>query len=409
MSKIFSIALGILTAIGGFLDIGDLVTNAIVGSRFGLALAWVVPVGVLGICLYANMAGRVAAVSGRATFEIIRERLGPRAAATNLSASFFINLMTLTAEIGGVALALQLATDVGRMMWIPVAAFAVWVVIWRVKFSIMENVTGLLGLCLIVFAVSVFALHPNWGDLMHQATAPAIPEQESAATYWYFAVALFGAAMTPYEVFFFSSGAVEEHWTRKDLGTSRLNVMVGFPLGGILSIAIAACAAIVLLPNQIEVTSLSHTVMPVVAAGGKLALAFVIVGIVAATFGAALETTLSGGYILAQFLGWTWGKFRRPDEAARFHVVMFVAILVGAAVLFTGIDPIMVTEYSVVFSAIALPLTYLPILIVANDAQYMGEETNGKVINTLASVYLVIILAASLSAIPLMIVTGAGS
>lgn len=408
MSKIFSIALGILTAIGGFLDIGDLVTNAVVGSRFGLALAWVVPVGVLGICLYANMAGRVAAVSGRATFEIIRERLGPRTAALNLSASFFINLMTLTAEIGGVALALQLATDVGRMMWIPVAAFAVWVVIWRVKFSIMENATGLLGLCLIVFAVSVFALHPNWSDLLHQATAPVIPQSESSATYWYFAVALFGAAMTPYEVFFFSSGAVEEHWTKKDLGTSRLNVMIGFPLGGMLSIAIASCATIVLLPNKIEVTSLSETVMPVVAAGGKLALAFVIIGIVAATFGAALETTLSGGYILAQFLGWPWGKFRRPAEAARFHVVMIVTILAGAATLFTGIDPIMVTEYSVVFSAIALPLTYLPILIVANDAQYMGDEVNGRTTNVVATVYLVIILAASLAAIPLMIVTGAG-
>jgi Mn2+/Fe2+ NRAMP family transporter len=408
MTKIFSVALGILTAIGGFVDIGDLVTNAVVGSRFGLALVWVVVVGVVGICLYANMAGRVAAVSGRATFEIIRERLGPRAAAANLSASFFINMMTLTAEIGGVALALQLATDVGRMMWVPVAAFAVWVVVWRVKFSIMENVAGLLGLCLIVFAVSVFALHPDWGDLLHQASAPAIPEKESAATYWYFAIALFGAAMTPYEVFFFSSGAVEEHWTRKDLGTARLNVLIGFPLGGLLSIAIAACAAIVLLPNQIDVTTLSQTVMPVVAAGGKLALAFVIVGIVAATFGAALETTLSGGYILAQFLGWPWGKFRRPAEAARFHVVMLVAVVLCAAVLFTGVDPIMVTEYSVVFSAIALPLTYLPILIVANDSQYMGTETNGRVVNSLASVYLVIILAASLAAIPLMIVTGAG-
>jgi Mn2+/Fe2+ NRAMP family transporter len=184
--------------------------------------------------------------------------------------------------------------------------------------------------------------------------------------------------------------------------------MVGFPLGGMLSVAIAACATIVLLPNQIEVTSLSQTVMPVVAAGGKLALAFVIIGIVAATFGAALETALSGGYILAQFLGWPWGKFRRPAEATRFHVVMFVTIVVGAAVLFTGIDPIMVTEYSVVFSAIALPLTYLPILIVANDSQYMGDQTNGRAVNMAASVYLVIILAASLAAIPLMIVTGAG-
>ncbi|MBP3085446.1 Nramp family divalent metal transporter [Mycolicibacterium fortuitum] len=408
MKKFFAVALGILTAIGGFLDIGDLVMNAVVGSRFGLALVWVVLVGVVGICLFAEMSGRVAAVSGRATFEIIRERLGPRTAAANLVASFLINLMTLTAEIGGVALALQLASDVGRMLWIPVAAVAVWLVIWRVKFSVMENTAGLAGLCLIVFAVAVFALQPHWGELAHQAIQPVIPESESSAMYWYYAIALFGAAMTPYEVFFFSSGAVEEHWKTKDLGVSRLNVLVGFPLGGILSVAIAACATLVLLPKQIEVTSLSQVVMPVVEAGGKLALAFAIVGIVAATFGAALETTLSSGYTLAQFFGWPWGKFRRPAEASRFHVVMFVSIVVGVGVLFTGVDPVMVTEYSVVFSAIALPLTYLPILIVANDPEYMGDKTNGRLINVFGSVYLVIIVAASLAAIPLMIVTGAG-
>ena len=49
--------------VGGFVDIGDLVTNAVVGSRFGLGLAWVVLVGVVGICVYAQMSGRVAAVS----------------------------------------------------------------------------------------------------------------------------------------------------------------------------------------------------------------------------------------------------------------------------------------------------------------------------------------------------------
>ncbi|MBI3224683.1 MAG: Nramp family divalent metal transporter [Mycolicibacterium cosmeticum] len=408
MKRIFAVALGILTAIGGFLDIGDLVTNAVVGSRFGLALVWVVVVGVVGICVFAQMAGRVAAVSGRATFEIIRERLGPRTAAANLSASFLINLMTLTAEIGGVALALQLATDVGRMVWIPVAAFAVWLVVWRVKFSVMENLTGLVGLSLIVFAVAVVALAPDWGNLGRAVLHPAVPDSESSATYWYYAVALFGAAMTPYEVFFFSSGAVEERWTTKDLGTSRLNVMIGFPLGGLLSVAIAACATLVLLPAGIEVTSLSQVVMPVVVAGGKLALAFVIVGVVAATFGAALETTLSSGYTLAQFLGWRWGKFRRPADAARFHTVMLISIVLGSAVLFTGVDPVLVTEYSVVFSAIALPLTYLPILIVSNDRQYMGDHVNGRATNVLGSVYLVIIVAASLAAIPLMIVTGAG-
>ena len=186
-------------------------------------------IGVAGICLYADMAGRVAAVSGRATFEIIRERLGPRVGLANLGASFLINLLTLTAEIGGIALALQLAAGVGPGLWIPVALFGVWIVIWRTKFSIMENVAGMLGLTLIVFVVALFLLKPDWGQLGSGAAQPWAAASDSPVSYWYFAVALFGAAMTPYEVFFFSSGAVEEKWTSKDLATERANVFVGLP------------------------------------------------------------------------------------------------------------------------------------------------------------------------------------
>jgi len=408
VKRLLGVALGILTAIGGFVDIGDLVTNAVVGSRFGMSLVWVVLVGVVGIVLFANMSGRVAAVSGRATFEVIRERLGPRAGLANLSASFLINLMTVTAEIGGIALALQLASSVYYLLWIPVAVVAVWLVIWRVRFSIMENVTGLLGLTLIIFAVALFLLKPDWSSLAGQLV-PAVPQEETVWSYSYYAIALFGAAMTPYEVFFFSSGAVEEGWTVKDLAQSRINVLVGFPLGGLLSVSIAACATVVLLPAGISVTSLSQVILPVAEGAGKLGLALVLVGIVAATFGAALETTLSSGYTLAQFFGWSWGKFRRPAEAARFHLAMIICLLVGVAVLATGVDPVLVTEYSVVFSAIALPLTYLPILIVANDPEYMREHVNGRAVNALGMVYLVIILVASIAAIPLMIVTGAGS
>ncbi|WP_374945785.1 NRAMP family divalent metal transporter, partial [Agreia sp.] len=250
---------------------------------------------------------------------------------------------------------------------------------------------------------------PDWSGLAAQAITPQVPTGEETPTYWYYAVALFGAAMTPYEVFFFSSGAIEEKWTVTDLSQSRSNVLVGFPLGGLLSIAIAACAAVVLLPRAIDVTSLAQVVLPVAEAGGKVALAFVIVGILAATFGAALETTLSSGYTLAQFFGWSWGKFRRPVKAARFHLTMIICLLLGLGVLFTGVDPILVTEYSVVFSAVALPLTYLPILIISNDPQYMGEHVNGRLTNAMGLVYLGIILVASLAAIPLMIVTGAGA
>ena len=408
MKKIFILMLGIMTAIGGFVDIGDLVTNALVGSRFGMSLVWVIVVGVLGICLFAEMSGRVAAVSGRATFDLVREVLGPRVGLFNLVGSVAVTGLTYIAEIGGMALALQLATNVNPYLWMPVAGALVWIVLWRVRFNVLENASGLFGLALIVFAIALWRLQPDWSSLIQGAIHPAVPETEGAPTYWYYAIALFGAAMTPYEVFFFSSGGVEEGWDASSVKEMRANVFIGFPLGGVLSVAIAACAAVVLLPRGIEVDSLGQVAIPVVVSLGQLGLAAALIGFFAATFGAACETGLSLGYSISQYFGWQWGKFVKPSEAGRFHLVMLLATIVAIGTLLTTVDPIKVTEYSVVFSAIALPLTYLPILIVANDHSYMGDHVNGRIANFFGSIYMVVIVVASVAAIPLMIVTRAG-
>jgi Mn2+/Fe2+ NRAMP family transporter len=408
VKRLFAVALGILTAIGGFVDIGDIVANAEAGARFGIAHAWVLLVGVVGICTYAEMSGRVSAVTGRAVFDLIRERLGPRVALANLGGSLLVTVLTLGAEIGGVGLALQLATSVDYLLWVPVVAFVLWVALWRARFSVLENLFGIVGLALIVFVIAFFRLGADYGELARQAVHSGPPEGEDWGTYWFFAVALFASALTPYEVFFFSSGAVEERWTRKDLITSRVNVFAGFPLGGLLAFALMLTSAVVFHPLSTSVDTLSQVAMPPAIALGKLGLAVAILGFFAATFGAAMETGLSTGYTVAQYFGWNWGKLRRPREAARFHTVVIVGILVGVAVLLTTIDPIQLTEYTLLFSAVALPLTYLPILVVANDRDYLGDQVNGRLSNALGVLFLVVVLAAAAAAVPLMIITRMG-
>ncbi len=87
---------------------------------------------------------------------------------------------------------------------------------------------------------------------------------------------------------------------------------------------------------------------------------------------------------------------------------MIVCLLLAILTLMTMVDPVLVTEYSVVFAAMALPLTYLPILIIANDPDYMRDRVNGRVRNFLGLIYLALLLVASIAAIPLMIITKAG-
>lgn len=223
-----------------------------------------------------------------------------------------------------------------------------------------------------------------------------------------YAIALFGAAMTPYEVFFFSSGGVENAGRAPTSARCGRTSSSAFPWAVCCPWRSRPVAATVFLPQGIQVDTLGQIGLPVAIALGKLGMALVLLGFFAPTFGAACETGLSVGYSVSQYFGWQWGKYVEPLKAARFHTMMLLSTVVAVGVLLTTVDPIMLTEYSVVFSAIALPLTYFPILVVANDRTYMGRHANGRLANTLGSIYLVLILVAATAAIPLMIVTKAG-
>jgi Mn2+/Fe2+ NRAMP family transporter len=401
-------ALGVMTAIGGFVDIGNLVTSGITGARYGVSLTWAILLGTLGMTLYGEMAGRVTAVGGRAVFHAVRERLGVRVGLVNLVASGLLNLLTLSAEIGGVSLVLQLVTDVNYLIWVPIVGLAAWLVVWRLPFSWMENILGLLGLGLVVFIVALFRLPTHWGAIWHQATHPSVPIGEGHPTYLFYAVSLFGACLVPYQVVFFSSGGREEHWTPSSITEMRLNALIGFPLGGLLSWAIMAAAAPVLLPRQVAVAHLGQVALPVASALGVAGLGFALLGFFAATFAAAAEAALGVGYMVAQYFGWQWGKMQRPSQAGRFHVVCLASLIAAVAFMLTTIDPITVTIVSVVLGAAAIPLTYFPILVVANDREYMQDRVNRPWTNAIASIYLIIMVVVSLATLPLLFFTKAG-
>ena len=406
MKKIFQVALGILAAIGGFVDIGDLVFNVQAGAKLGYQLLWVVVVGVVGIIVYSEMCGRVAAVSKRPVFDAIRERLGFGVGLGALFSSQVVNLMTLAAEVGGVALVLQLLSGLPYRALIVLGIAALAVVIWVSPFDWLERIFGYGGLALLVFAVAAIKLHPNWGDVAY-GFVPHVDTPDKLV-YAYFAVGLLGAAMTPYEVYFYSSGVVEEGWTPKDLGLNRANSMIGYGLGGFLSFALMITAGALFLPPGVEPEFIGTVALGAQVPLGQIGLLLALVGILFAVGGAAIDTCFSGAYNVAQYFGWEWGKYRRPSGAPRFTIAWIVLLAFALLVIMSGIDPVMLTEYAVIFSVVALPLTYIPILLVANDRAYMGRYVNGRLANTFGLIYLVVILVVAVSAIPLMILSHQG-
>jgi len=404
------IFLGILTAMGGFVEIGELTFSLNAGTHFGYQLLWITALGTVGIMVYCEMAGRIAAVRQRPVFTLIRERDGFSAGLATLVAANLVNLLTCTAEIGGVAMLWQLLSGWPYRPLLLLALLFFLATVWLLKFEWIERVFGLGGLMMIVFIAAWWKLGPDW-SAVGAGFVPRWPQTEGkrdTLLYFYYAVALLSSIMLPYETYFYASGGIEDKWTPKDIGMNRMVVVVGFALGSALSVALVGAGVEFFAPRHVDPQLPGTAALSTAHAYGRLGLYLALLGMFFAFAGAAIETALSGAYNLAQFAGWPWGKEKRPRDAGRFALSWIVVFIGGTLIALTGVDPVQVVEYSIVFSVVVLPFSYFPVLMVANDRRIMGKHANGPIAKALGWFYLVLITLAALAAIPLFFATHGG-
>jgi manganese transport protein len=131
--------------------------------------------------------------------------------------------------------------------------------------------------------------------------------------YGYFAVGIFSAMLMEYEVHFYSSGAIEEDWTPKDLKENFMVASFGSILGSLLTIALMVVAALVLLPRGIFPELFATTVLAGAFPFGK-ALIIALLGSLACVAGAAVETNLSRAYNFCQFSIYPGAKIGRSRK-----------------------------------------------------------------------------------------------
>lgn len=404
MKKWGEVALGVVTSIGGFLEMGSIATSAQAGAEFGYRLLWVLVLGTLSLALLMEMTGRLAAVSRRTYVDHLRECFGMRFFMLPLVAVLLVSFLVLASEIGGVAIALGMATEIGLRWWALPIALVAWLLLWRGTFGVVEQGTALLGLVALGFAVAVWKLHPHWGEV-GAALLPSTPSHDRAR-YWYLAVSILGASVSPYLFVFYSAGAVEDDWTGEHIVVNRVTAGLGNIFGGGLAIAVVIVAALVFFPRQIKVEHYEQLPLLLSTPLGHAGFALFLATLCVTCFGATLEITLSLAYLLAQGFGWEWSENLRPAKDARFSTAYTVLILVAAVPVMAGIDPLALTNVSMMVTAASLPVTVVPLLMLMNDRDVLMEQVNGWASNAALVVIALLSIVLFFAALPLQILGG---
>ena len=404
MRKYLEVALGIFTSIGGFLEVGAIATTAQAGAQFGFRLGWVLLLGTICVIFLVEMSGRLSAVSKHTLQDAMRERFGAGFFLVSTIPGLVVDWLVLAAEIGGVALALQLVTGISYQWWALPVAFACWLLMWKGTLGLVENGVAILGLVAVAFVVGAVRLHPPLHDLV-AGLIPSLPRSEGA-TYWFLAVSILGALISPYLFFFYSSGAIEDQWDENHIGSNRFTAIVGMSFGGILAFGVMAAAAMVFHPRGIQVERYEQVALMLVEPLGRSGLYLFAASLAITCFGAALEVALGRAYVFAQGFGWNYTLNAPSAHSARFSLVYTVMIWSAALLMAIGIDPLALTVFSMALTAVTLPLVTIPFILLMNDPAYLGEYRNHWIGNVAVVGISLLASLIALVAIPLQLMGG---
>lgn len=401
MKKIGNVVLGIVTSIGGFVEVGSISTSAQAGAEFGMKLLWAILIAALILAMLVEMSGRLSAMSGRTYAAAVRDRFGLHFQLTLLGAELVLDFLLLTAEIGGAAIALQLVSGVGFRWWmVPLGAIGV-AILWFGSFMVIEDGLGVLGLVTLAFVVAAWRLNPA-PSVVGAGFVPSLPDHD-LARYGFLVVSIVGATVSPYLLNFYGSGAVEEEWSEKDLWSNRITAYLGMTFGGVVSMCVLIVSALVLAPQHIHVDSYHQAALMFVPVFRRYGVPLFAAALGVGCLGAAVEIALNAGYVLSQGFGWTWGVNKERLETTRFTLAM--TIMLAASVLFglVGIDPLRLTLISMGITVIVMPIVVLPFLVVMNDERFVKKHRNGPIGNGVLAALVIAGAILALIVVPLEI------
>jgi len=362
---------GLLAASAGN-DAGGIATYASAGAQYGYSLLWVMILITIAVAIVQEMSARLGAVTGKGFADLVRENFPIRATALIMFTLFVANLGIIVSEFVGIAAAAELF-GVSRYVAVPLAAVCIWLLITRGSYARVERILLLLSAVFIAYVASAFLVKPD-PDALFQGFVPHV---RNDSDYIMLIVALVGTTISPYMQLYVQSSVVEKGVSMSEYSYTRIDVMVGTALAGIVAGCIIIATGATLHPQHIAIETAADAARALAPLAGTNATWLFGIGLLGASLLAAGILPLATTYMLSESLGFERGVSRSWSEAPVFMGVFTVLLAVGAIVaLIPGLPLIDVLVGVYVLNGLLLPIELVAIALLVSNQELMGNYRN---------------------------------
>ncbi len=375
-------------------DAGGIATYSIVGATTGYALSWLLLVSTPMLIVVQGMCARLGNVARKGLAAAIREKFGFHAALFATALLVLANTATISADIAGMGVALELlsaAVFPGGISWlwfvIPGTLVLGYLIVYK-NFNTIQKGLMYLSFVLVAYVAAGLISNPDWREILLKTF---IPNVSLDSTFLIAAVGLLGTTITPYLFFWQTRTEIEAHRGVEQMKRVKFDIFAGMAYSNLISYFIIISTAVVLFPHynpaantfaiggetinasDLSVREIALALKPL---AGDYTFYLFAIGLLAASTLAIIVLATSTAYTVCDTFGWEVGLNKRTWQAKQFYAVIASALGVGALALFMGINPLLAMFWSQVLCGIADPIMLYFLMRIVTDRRIMGEHAN---------------------------------
>ncbi|MFA6325230.1 MAG: divalent metal cation transporter [Candidatus Paceibacterota bacterium] len=398
-------------------DPSGIATYSQIGASTGFRLIWLSLFTFPFMGLVQEMCGRIGLTTGVGLATNIKRHFSKKILYFCTGLLLFANVFNIGADLGAMASGAQLILPKFNFAFLIIffACLTLGLQIF-IPYRKYSKYLKYLALILLSYVFSAFLIKINWADALRHTVIPAIHFSKNEII---LICAAFGTTISPYLFFWQTSQEVEEEIlkgekteeirrsknTVEDIKKMRIDTWSGMFLSSLVMFFIIATCAVTLNQNGItNIGTAAEAALALRPLAGNYAFMLFAFGIIGLGLLAIPVLAGSASYAMSETFGWKYGLYRKLKRATSFYGVIIVAMILGVALNFIGIDPIKALIYSAVLNGIISPVILFFIVKISAKEEVMGQFKNKKITNILGYFITGFLFIISITTIILLII-----
>ncbi|WP_250626830.1 NRAMP family divalent metal transporter [Pinirhizobacter soli] len=366
-------------------DPSGIATYSQVGAKFGYATLWTIFLTMPLMIAVQVVAGRIGRVSGFGLFDNLQKHY-PSWLVYGLTFLLIIaNVINLGADIGAMGAGLKLLIGGSAIAYALAFALVSMLLQVFIPFSKYSPFLKVLTVSLFAYVATVFVAKVPWAEALK---GTVIPKIQWTADYAMAVVAVLGTTISPYLFCWQAAQEVEEirasdereplkHTPEQGADAIKriqVDTVIGMVFSNIVAFFIILTAAVTLHAHgKLDIQSSADAAEALRPIAGRFAFWLFAAGIIGTGLLALPVLAGATAYAVAGAFHQPYGLERSPSKAKTFYGVLIVAMILGAMLNLTPIDPIKALYWSAVVNGVAAVPVMILMILLSNNKDAMGE------------------------------------